>query len=90
MIAYCGLECEKCEAFIATEKNDDRLRAEVAEKWARLYNAPVKPEHINCTGCKSSGVKTFYCEQMCEIRKCATGKKLENSTCIHATFYLRY
>ena len=85
MIGYCGLDCEQCEAFIATRKNDDALRAEVAEKWAKSYNAPIKPEHINCTGCLSAGVKTYYCDQLCEIRKCATKKSVD--TCAACSDY---
>ncbi len=76
MLGYCGLDCERCEAFIATRNNDDALRAKVAEEWGRLYHAPIKPEHINCTGCMSTGVKTYYCDQLCEIRKCAMGRSL--------------
>ena len=30
-IAYCGLNCEACEARIATVNNDDKLRAKVAK-----------------------------------------------------------
>ncbi len=26
MIAYCGLNCSKCDAYLATEKNDERKR----------------------------------------------------------------
>ncbi|HPB30940.1 MAG TPA: DUF3795 domain-containing protein [Candidatus Sumerlaeota bacterium] len=78
MIACCGLDCEKCEALIATEKNDDALRAEVAGKWSELYHVPIQPGDINCTGCRSDGVKVYYCDHMCEIRKCSMGKGLEN------------
>ena len=76
MIGYCGLDCEKCEAFIATKNDDDALRATVAAKWAKDYGAPIKPEHINCTGCLSTGVKTYFCDQLCEVRKCAVKKQL--------------
>jgi hypothetical protein len=79
MIGYCGLDCDQCVAFIATRNNDDALRAKVAEEWARESDAPIKPEHINCTGCQSPGVKTYYCDQLCEIRKCAIGKSF--TTC---------
>ena len=79
MISYCGLDCDQCEAFIATRNNDDALRARVAEVWAKLHAAPIRPEHINCTGCKSAGVKTYYCDQLCEVRKCAIRKSI--STC---------
>ena len=85
MIGYCGLDCEQCGAFIATQNNEDALRGKVADEWARLYNAPIKPEHINCTGCQSTGVKTYYCDQMCEIRKCATKKSV--STCADCSDY---
>ncbi|MBN2243467.1 MAG: DUF3795 domain-containing protein, partial [Acidobacteria bacterium] len=29
MIAYCGLTCTDCDAFKATQNNDDKLRQEV-------------------------------------------------------------
>lgn len=77
MNAYCGLECTKCDAFIATERNDDALRAKVAAEWAKMYGAPILPEHINCTGCRSEGIKVYYCEHMCQIRACAGGRAFE-------------
>jgi hypothetical protein len=79
MIGYCGLDCDQCGAFIATRNNDNALRIRVAEEWSRLFNASIKPEHINCTGCKSAGVKTYHCDQLCEVRKCAVRKSI--STC---------
>ena len=85
MIGYCGLDCEQCEAFIATRTNDDAMRAKVAEQWARSYGAPIQPEHINCTGCLSAGVKTLYCDQMCEIRKCAMRRSV--GTCADCADY---
>ncbi len=85
MIGYCGLNCDQCEAFIATRNNDDALRVKVAEEWTKLYNAPITPEHINCTGCQSAGVKTYYCDQLCEVRKCAAKKSI--GTCAECSDY---
>ncbi len=73
-IAYCGLDCEKCDAYIATINNDDELREKTAKRWAELNNAPITKEMINCIGCRADGVKTPFCESMCEIRICAQGK----------------
>ena len=41
MIAYCGLDCEKCDAHIATVNNDDALREKTAKLWAEMNNAPI-------------------------------------------------
>ena len=45
-IAYCGLNCEKCDAYIATINDDQELREKTAKLWAELNNAPILPEHI--------------------------------------------
>jgi len=35
-IAYCGLNCETCEARLATINNDDALREKVAKEWGEM------------------------------------------------------
>lgn len=78
MIAYCGLNCFECLAYIATMKNDDTERAKVAELWSKEFNADIKPEDINCMGCISTTGPVFsYCN-VCEIRKCGLEKKVLN------------
>ncbi len=74
MIGYCGLDCEKCDAYLAALHDDQALRKKTAKLWAELNNAPILPEHINCQGCRVEGVKTVFCDQMCEIRRCALKK----------------
>lgn len=53
MIAFCGLLCNECGAFIATRDDDDEKRAEVAETWSKQFNADIKPQDVNCDGCLS-------------------------------------
>ena len=74
MIAYCGLDCEKCDAYLATIHDDHALREKTAKLWAELNHAPILPEHINCKGCRADGVKTVFCESLCRIRQCALKK----------------
>ena len=78
-IAYCGLDCEKCPARIATVTNDDSMRVKVADEWSKLNGTLITKEMINCVGCRVDGVKFPFCESMCEIRKCAISK--EYTTC---------
>jgi hypothetical protein len=85
MIAHCGLDCEKCDAFLATRADDDGLRAKTAAKWSAMYGASIRPEQINCSGCRLKGVKFFYCESMCNIRKCASAKG--HATCADCADY---
>jgi len=77
LISCCGLNCETCDARIATIKNSDDLRKATAEKWQKMYSAPLIPfESINCTGCRAAGVKFSHCDT-CEIRKCVNEKGYE-------------
>jgi hypothetical protein len=76
-IACCGLDCETCEARLATVNNDDALRAKVAKLWSDLNGVEITPEMINCVGCRINGVKTPYCESRCPIRQCALGRRVE-------------
>ena len=67
---YCCIECSKCQAYVATQSNDEKLRAKVAEQWK------MKAEQINCNGCKSD--KPLF---NCEVKECAVKKGLP--TCAH-------
>ena len=76
-IAYCGIDCSKCEARIATANNDDDHRRKVADLWSKLNGVSITAEMINCTGCRVDGAKTPYCESLCPIRQCAMGRGME-------------
>ena len=77
MIAYCGLDCEKCNAYLATVRDDRELREETAKLWSELNGAEITPDMIHCEGCRADGVKTPYCESLCPIRQCALGRNVE-------------
>jgi hypothetical protein len=78
MIAFCGLTCTECPAFIATQKNDNEERKKVAEMWSKEFKRDIKPEDINCDGCLIDSNNLFsYCK-VCEIRKCGKEKRVEN------------
>ena len=76
-IAYCGLNCETCDARLATANDDNDLRQKVAKLWSELNGVEITPEMINCVGCRIDGVKTPYCESLCPIRQCALSREIE-------------
>ena len=71
MIAYCGLDCLKCKAYLATVSDDQALREETAKLWSEWNNTVILPEQIDCEGCRRDGRKTVFCESLCGIRHCA-------------------
>ena len=44
MFGYCCVECNKCEAYVATQNNDGELKAKVAKQWK------MKAEEVVCDG----------------------------------------
>ncbi|MBS4015435.1 MAG: DUF3795 domain-containing protein [Candidatus Latescibacteria bacterium] len=78
IIAYCGINCNECPAYIATQNNDDVARAKVAEEWQKIFNPNIKPEDINCDGCTSADTRLFSHCLECQIRLCGIEKKVEN------------
>ena len=79
LIGCCGLDCETCDARIATLTNDDELREKTAALWTKLYGVAITPDMIHCTGCRMEGAKTPFCDKLCPIHNCVREKNL--NTC---------
>lgn len=76
----CGLDCTKCEAFIATKTNDNKLREKTAKEWTKRYKVEpaLKPEDIDCLGCLSREKPLYRHCFVCEVRKCGLEKGFKN------------
>jgi hypothetical protein len=77
IIGVCGIVCNECPAYKATQDNDDELRAKTADEWSQAYGADIKAENINCDGCTVEGKKIHHCSE-CEIRACGIAKGHNN------------
>ena len=55
-------------------------RIKVAAEWSKLNQVEILPEMINCEDCRMDGVKTSFCDSLCQIRQCVMSQKVE--TCI--------
>ena len=79
MIAYCGIHCDQCPTYLATVKDDDQARAQVADQWSKQFMMDLKLADINCDGCLTTGGRLFQHCANCNIRKFSMDKGLENS-----------
>ena len=77
MIGCCGLDCEACDARIATITNDDALRERTAALWTQLNGVTITPDMIHCTGCRVAGAKTPFCDTLCPVHNCVREKELD-------------
>jgi hypothetical protein len=86
MIAYCGLVCTDCEAYIATQADDLAALERMAAKAREQFNAPhITVESAMCDGCLGDeGHKGGYCFE-CQVRACAMGRGMIN--CAHCDDY---
>ena len=41
IIAFCGITCHECGAFLATRDDNDEKRAEVAQLWSKEFKADL-------------------------------------------------
>ena len=49
MISVCGLDCEKCDAFIATKNNDQALREKTAK--LEIRKCAISKNYETCGDC---------------------------------------
>lgn len=78
IIAYCGLNCAECPAYLATQSGDPAALEHVAAEWRVAFNAPeITAAGIICDGCLATigGRLAGYCG-MCEIRACALERNM--------------
>ena len=76
IIAYCGICCSECPAFLATQKDDYEEIKKVAKEWSS-EEMQFKPEDIYCDGCTSEGRHVVWWDN-CPIKNCCSEKGFEN------------
>jgi len=76
MIAYCGLTCTECPAYLATQANTVERLKDIALSWSSEYGMKLDPDDVWCDGCPRDGRKFSHCND-CAIRACARNKGLD-------------
>ena len=73
LIACCGLDCENCDARIATVTNDDALREKTAKAWGQFAFCSEYCEIRKCVHAKG-------------FNTCGDCKELDNCPIVGAVF----
>ena len=81
IIAYCGLNCSDCQAYIATQENDTEKLEALALEW---YQVEDNSTFCLCDGCNTEGRKNAHCSD-CAVRACAISHEVTN--CAHCPEY---
>jgi len=81
IIAYCGLVCSDCAAFIATQENDTEKLKALALEW---YGEENNATSCICDGCTTAGRKNKHCLE-CGVYLCASERGVIN--CAHCADY---
>ena len=86
IIAYCGLVCTDCPAYVATQAGDEAALERVAAQWREEFDAPnITVQSIRCDGCLTDdGHKCSHCLE-CEMRACGISRGVTN--CAHCADY---
>jgi hypothetical protein len=84
MIAYCGIVCSDCPAYVATQSGDTEELKRVAEEWSG-EDMQLSPYDLVCDGCLLGHARyALFCSS-CETRSCAIAREVEN--CAHCEEY---
>jgi hypothetical protein len=86
IIAYCGIVCSECSAYIATQSDDSSALEQVAAQWQEEYGLDqVSIKDVTCDGClDDQGRKGAHCFD-CTIRACGRARGVVN--CAHCSDY---
>jgi len=69
-IAFCGLDCKKCEIFLA--RDNEKIANELAKKFEGSWEN-VEPSDFHCGACRSNIDECWTPD--CWIRECCMNTK---------------
>ena len=73
LIAPCGIDCQVCDAYIATQTDDEALWQKLADNYLKNFGKAIPLDQLACDGCGEKGRHIGFCA-VCEIRLCAFDK----------------
>jgi len=77
LLAFCGIDCTECPAYIATQQDDQEQLKKTAEGWSSP-ESKIAPEDIICDGCLPDEKRLASFTSECQVRRCAIERGIEN------------
>jgi hypothetical protein len=78
LIAYCGLDCSSCKAYIATGSEDGGMIERTAKEWSEMYHGNISAKDVWCEGCTAQASRHCAHWSECNIRVCAQARQVQN------------
>ena len=78
-IAFCGLDCSNCKAYLATQARDFLAIEQIAAEGRLTFNdSTIDAAYVMCDGCPTrTGRLCGYCQQ-CAVRACCLQRGYQN------------
>ena len=75
-IGCCGHDCGRCVTYLATVRNDDRLRGQAQAFYRDTFHVNLPPDAFRCLGCRSEVV--FILCRDCPFTACADRRSISH------------
>jgi hypothetical protein len=84
IIAFCGIDCAACPAYVGTQAGDAELLAKTAAEWSSAEE-PLTAEDLICYTCLQTEKRLFKWCARCRMKDCCREKDIPN--CAHCDEY---
>ena len=84
IIAFCGIDCTACPAYVGTQAGDEELLAKTAAEWS-VGDEQLTVEDMECYSCLQTEKRLFKWCSLCKVKDCCREKDLAN--CAHCDEY---
>lgn len=86
LVGYCGNNCTKCDIYIATISNDNRIREKIIKETEFYTGEKIIANQVYCLGCRNPNSNhREHLGIICYIHECANDKK--PISCAHCNYF---
>lgn len=86
-IAPCGIDCSKCQLYVATLANDTETMLKIGHEWSKGHDfgREITAEDAQCDGCRAPSDRVWLGCRDCAMRVCDSAKDIQH--CAHCASF---